>query len=396
MSRSKAVAFAVFLAAASLGAAAAPAPLAEAGWWDDLDKGDQVKLSDLVAEPRRWKDKVVTFPCIHHAPDSVFQPYFTSFSADKFLNFTAWLDGSPVWEMESYTKDDFPFLYMRRDHPQRDELTRLPALTRIEITGRVKDVYRERPWIEVLGFRTMPATLGKKVVDDVKNGDGWLANGDVTKAESYYRRALSDVSLEEAYANRIRKRLADLLRYAGRAGEASAVEGGSPILGPKAAPLPPTGTLTDAKSKSPGGVAPTPFAPVSPSEDLPGTPFDGPGSLPNARPSARPPSAAPAPPSALTENDLPGTPYGQTPKPPSETLAGGAKGTGPAPSAPAKTDPQAPAPLPSGDAPPKSTGRTSAEGAAQPSGTPLPPTVENGAPPPPPPPARTPRMSGVR
>src|SRR5690606_17484619 len=133
------------------------APAAHAGWWDDLDKGEQVKLSDLVAEPTRWQGKVVTFACIHHEPADIYSPYFTSFTPDKYFNFTAWLDGSPLWELDAFQRDDFPYLYLRREHPQRDELFRVEPYTRIEYTGRVRDVYRQRPWIEILAFRRTPA-----------------------------------------------------------------------------------------------------------------------------------------------------------------------------------------------------------------------------------------------
>src|SRR5262245_57214816 len=93
----RALSVAAFLVASALGAASIRTPSAAAGWWDDLDKGEPARLADLIAEPRRWKDKIVTFACIFHAPDSVFSPYFTSFSADKHVNFTAWTDGSPSW-----------------------------------------------------------------------------------------------------------------------------------------------------------------------------------------------------------------------------------------------------------------------------------------------------------
>jgi len=121
------------IAAALLLPALVPAvtPSAHAGWWDDLDKGEAVKLSDLVFEPDRFKGKVVTFPCIHHEPADIFSPYFTSFTPDKFFNFTCWLDGSPLWELDAFQRDDFPYLYMRRDHPQRDELFRVEPYARL-------------------------------------------------------------------------------------------------------------------------------------------------------------------------------------------------------------------------------------------------------------------------
>jgi len=429
----------------------ARAPEARAGWWDDLDKGEAVTLSDMIGEPRRWKDKVVTFACVFHAPDTVFQPYFTSFNAEKYLNFTVWVDGSPLWEQEAFVRDDFPYLYMRRDHPQREELARQPAMTRIEITGRIRDVYRERPWIEVSGFRVTPATLGRSVVEWIKTGDAYVASGDITQAEAYYRRALSEVSLDEKYVLRLKKRLADVLRYAGRHADASRVDGGTPVLGGTASPQPTEGSLLHpTKVTPPGG---DPNAPADPGTDAePGSAYGSPRAPDPVlvpRTVARP-GTAPAPAPTPGGDEDPGVPFG-TPKAPESvnpiprvreriappqappTLAPPAPGAAPAlptvpppssmpsipPPAPAGGPPPTPAPPPATPAPPSATpapGVAPATGPAVPASPPAAPSpapVSSPAPaapsappvaggpvppagPPPPPPPRTPRLSGVR
>src|SRR5690349_8479432 len=90
---------------------AIPLATASAGWWDDLDKGEPVRLGDLTAKPDAWRGKVVTFPCIYHGFADVYQPYFTPFNAEKWLDVTVWPDGAPIWEMETFRDQDFPFLY---------------------------------------------------------------------------------------------------------------------------------------------------------------------------------------------------------------------------------------------------------------------------------------------
>ncbi len=321
--------------------AAAPVPSARAGWWDDLDKGDPVKLSDLVARPHDYEGKRVTFSCVYHWQDQVYFPYFTSFTPAKHLNFTVWYDGWPVWEREAYA-NDFPFLYLERSHPQRDELLRLERFARIEVTGKVRDVYREKPWIEVLGFRATPATLGEAVVVAMKSGDRWSAEGDWVRAEAYYRRALADPALEESYRLRVQKRIADVMRAAGRTEEAAASPGAG-TLGGTDAPTP-TGSLP------PEGAGSIP-SPSPASEPAPGSASGGtavPGRwVPD--PSA-PESGAPgdsAAPGALTE-DLPGTPVGQPTKPTSPTPAPRT----PVPPAPSAATTPCPPPAPSAPAAP--------------------------------------------
>src|SRR5262245_48736480 len=182
---------------AAIGLALAPLATASAGWWDDLDKGEPVRLSDLTAQADRWKGKVVTFACIYHKFDSVYQPYFTSFNPEKWLNATAWYDGAPIWEKGAFTDQDFPFLYLEQTHPQRAEMIAMLPYTRIEITGRVKDVYRQHPFIEILGFHATPATFGKSVVEWMLRGDNAAAVGDYTRAEANYRLVLAPVTLDQ-------------------------------------------------------------------------------------------------------------------------------------------------------------------------------------------------------
>jgi len=394
----------------------APAP-ARAGWWDDLDKGEPVPLSDLIAEPRRWHTKVVTFACIFHAPDNVYSPYFTSFHAEKFLNFTAWKDGSPVWEQRAFHDDDFPYLFLRRDHPQGPELSRTAPFTRIEITGLVRDVYRERPWIEIRGFRVTPTTLGRRVVDLVKSGDGYASAGDVVSAESHYRAALGEMTLDDTYAMRVRKRLADLLRSAGRAKEAAGVEGGAPILGGTRSPVPPPGLLPGARPTDPMAPADPTCPPAAPpavtgDESLPGSDY---GSVPDpmrpgvgARPGTAPAAggrpgggtaggAAAPPPAVLGEDELPGVPADAPRPPPLPTLA---LPTGPRATPPPLPPPLAPLPPPTLlPSPSDPTGLRPPPAPPPPvvtSPVALPPAARAPVPPPPPPPPRSPRLSGVR
>jgi hypothetical protein len=370
------------LLAGALVLALAAGPASAGGWWDDLDKGESVRLSDLVADPQAKRDGAVTFACVFRALDKVFFPYFTSFTPEKHVNVSVWLDGAPIWEREAYARDEFPFLYLRRDHPQRDELLRLQTFTRIEVTGRIRDVYRARPWIEILAFRVTPATLGKDVVEYVKTGDGFASRGDVTHADAYYARALAEVSLEETYALRIRKRRGDVLRAAGRDAEAALAQGGT-ILG--GTPLPPR----DATAPPPA--FPVPAAPATPGPGGDTFPTDPIPTL--ATPAAEASPRGEAKPAELTTTDLPGVPYGGPVAPPAAEPA--RRPASAAPAAPAKAPPPGP-----GSPPPPP--RPAAGGTAQPA-KPTPPAaapekdvVPAPAPPSPPPPPRVPRLSGVR
>jgi hypothetical protein len=317
--RSLAFGLAVGLLAAAFAGIAAPRA-ARAGWWDDLDKGDPVRLQDLVAKPRDYQGKRVTFACVYRWLDKVFAPYFTTFTPDKYANFSVWADGQPVWEREAYA-DDFPFLYLPRGHAQSEELTGLSRFARIEVTGKVREVYRDKPWIEVLGFRVTPAKLGEAAVLALKSGDRWAAEGDYVKAEAYYRRALDDVELAEPYKLRVKKRISDVLRAAGRPAEAKAA--GGEVLGATPAPVPATtGAQGNASGANRGADEPVPGRWVA--DDGSGKPRPAAGSPPPAAPEAtgtwapeKPNDAAkPAPGSSHLSRDLPGDDVDAAPKAP--------------------------------------------------------------------------------
>jgi hypothetical protein len=245
---------------------------ASAGWWDDLDKGERVRLADVMAQPRAWAGKRVTFTCVYHKQDQVFAPYFTRFHPGRHLNVSVWPDGSPVWEQDAFLSD-FATLYLDRSHVQRDEILALPTFTRVEVTGEVRDVYRNAPWIEIHGVRKTGGTLGESVVQSMVAGDNHLRAAEPEKAEAWYRRALRDPGLDETYALRIRKRLGDLLRGTGRAEEAAQVEGGT-ILG---GTLPPRSDGSPSPRHAPPPAEPAPAlaaAPSAVSSDLPGIAVD--------------------------------------------------------------------------------------------------------------------------
>ncbi|MHC5009455.1 MAG: hypothetical protein ACYTG6_00720, partial [Planctomycetota bacterium] len=310
---------------AGLVAVAAPA---RAGWWDDLDKGETVRLVDVIAQPDRYRERILTFFCVFHERNEVFNPLATPFNPTRHENVAVWPDGVALWEMEPY-KNDFPFLYIQRSHPASNELVRLEPFTRIEITGKIRAVLRGRPCIEVTGFRPTGQRLGQSVVRSVMAGDRHAERADWDLAYENYVRALQP-DLPPAYDLLIRKRTGDALRRLGRLDDARRVEGGEIIGGtgmPEVAEVPgpapsSTGsgtTLGDPLPGSPGAFPPPAVAgptsagtqpssaPPPLTDDLPGVPA-GPGPVTDDLP------GTPLRPGPVTD-DLPGRPAGATPPP---------------------------------------------------------------------------------
>lgn len=428
------LALALLGAGGVLGVADLPSAQADQGWWGDLDKGQSVRLGDILASPERFRGRTLTFTCVFHRPEREFNPLRTRFNAERYDNVSVWPDAAEVWAAKGY-EQDFPFLYVARSHPQRDELLRLETFTRLEVTARIEAVLSNTPFLELTAWRATGHRLGKEVVEAMTRGETYARSADPDAraiAIDNFRRALDLLpDLAPVYAERIRQRLAKALVEAGRADEAqglsaapldAAPSGGAPGIplgptlpgqevpaGPAGSPdgaLPPTGAL-GAGGTLPGipvdegppprtplpAPAPLPVAPAGSAEPwgptLPGTPYDAPPA-PAAAPlpaPARPPAPASAPAPARAPSSVPAPaaprpapsevrtwPGTSVPPPPGTLPPAPAAGT-PAPALPAASLPGTPVEPP-------------APVVVDP---PLPPPAPGGAPPP-----RRPRLAGVK
>jgi len=288
------------------------------GWWGGLDEGEAVSLADVIRGPRAYRDRTITFFCVFHTADGAFKYYppNTPFSEQRHLNFSAWPDGAPVWE-EATFKSDLPFLYLRRANSQRAALVRLPAYTRIEITGKVRDLVRGKPAIEVFSFRPTGHRLGARVVKNIIRGNANARAGSTLGNQLAARefKAALQPDLPPVYVLIVRKLLADTLRRLGFPDEAGQYERGESVGLPKLA-SPPAGApsvpvgmpgdmpqpfgrdMTGPRTPTPAARPPAPLGP--PPTGAAPLPFGDPdGGAPAVAPRAAPPrSELPAMPSA--------------------------------------------------------------------------------------------------
>lgn len=303
-----------------------PAASAGDGWWSGLDEGEAVSLADVVRGPEAYRHRTLTFYAVFHsaAAEYKYYPRNTAFTEARHINFSAWPDGAPVWEKRAFI-NDFPFLYLPRTHPQRNALATAKKGTRWEITGRIRDLVRGRPAIEVFSFRETGHRLGWGVVQNVMWGRNY-AQGDTREgyqsAARRFRMALQP-DLPPVYDIHIRKLLADTLRRLGLDDEAAAYERGenvgtSELPDTRPPPGMRTGPLPEASRPSRGGTA-TPGRMPAPPGRLPqpgpasGGDFGSPdgGAARRPQPAGVPPSAGlPQPPGAPLPgmSDLPGAP----------------------------------------------------------------------------------------
>jgi hypothetical protein len=301
-----------------------PAPaLAGEGWWGALDEGEAVSLADVMRGPRDYRDRIITFFCVFYTADGEFKYYppNTAFSEQRHLNFSVWPDGAPVWEERTYKTGQMPFMYLRRTNAQRGELVRLPAFTRLEVTGRIRDIVRGTPAIEVFSFRATGHRLGEAVVKHVIRGNGYARAG-TTQGYQLAARSFKDAlqpDLPPVYDMIVRKLLADTLRKLGFPEEARAYENGESVGMPEL-PTPDADQGTPAPSTMPDDL-PQPFGAQDSGTPRPAapTPYGSPDGSPDGAPptgalppvplgpdEAAPPAGSTLPPAAPSYTDEPG------------------------------------------------------------------------------------------
>ena len=277
----------------------APSSSAEAGdgWWGDLDKGQVVELRDIVAKPRSFRGKQLTFFCIVRGPDNVFFPQNRLLSRTRYANFTVWPDGTPLWDAAAYANSEFPTLYISRTHPDQATLMRVPRYTRIEVTGSVRALVGRRPCIEIASWRESGHRLGRDVVDSVVRARAFVRGGDARLARSNFREAMA-VDLPSNYRVLIEEEARRGLESLG-----SSMSGSEPAgtpaptddaIDPDANPF---DTPTPAPTPASGGTPPSPGSVAPPS-------FDSPQGPASAQPAAVDPTNAPPP---TFDSPLPGT-----------------------------------------------------------------------------------------
>src|SRR5687767_1515721 len=75
---------------------------ADGGWWSDLEKGQGVRLTDVLESPDRHRGRALTFTCVFHQQEREFNPLRTRFNAERYDNISVWPDGAVLWKQDAY------------------------------------------------------------------------------------------------------------------------------------------------------------------------------------------------------------------------------------------------------------------------------------------------------
>ena len=164
-----------------LGAALLPAQEREFG------KPVATTLTELRAEPEAYRNVKIEFTIQFASLGKLTNPFFTRFTPTDFVNFYGWADEQEIWQQPAYN-DLFGMLFYNKLNPQLEEVYQLRTYDRIKVTGIVRSVFQDSPWIEVLEFTRLGGKLDTAVLTHLYRGEQLMA-------QRQWQRAVAELAL---------------------------------------------------------------------------------------------------------------------------------------------------------------------------------------------------------
>lgn len=140
-----------------------------AGWWDTLFDHSIVPLERVIQSPESFRGNLVTFVVQFHRLGSIENPFFTKFESDWYTNFAVWPESAPIWEKNAY-KSDFPFMFVKRGTDLAAAILQAPMYSRWVVTGRVEEVFRGKPWIDVTAVKRLETQIDEPALVHLVKG----------------------------------------------------------------------------------------------------------------------------------------------------------------------------------------------------------------------------------
>lgn len=143
-------------------------------------------LTKVRAEPEAFKNVKVTFTIQFASLGRISNPFFTKFTPTEYANFYAWADDQPIWQQAEY-RDVFGMMFLKKTHPQLEELYKLGLYQRMNVTGVVRNTFQNTPWIEVLDYEAVPGQLDAAVLTHLYRGEKLMS-------QRMWQRAVAELS----------------------------------------------------------------------------------------------------------------------------------------------------------------------------------------------------------
>ena len=140
-------------------------------------------LEQLRETPDAFKGVWVRFEIQFCSLGRISNPFFTEFDPSRFANFYAWSGEQEIWRKAEYD-NVFGCLFVDKELPVVDELYDKKLYQRFVATGVVRNVFQDRPWIEVRQFEPCPGQVDTPTLAHLYRAEKHMVDRDWQKAIS--------------------------------------------------------------------------------------------------------------------------------------------------------------------------------------------------------------------
>lgn len=180
------IGFALALAAASASSAARATGPERTG---AVGLAVPVTWSELASTPCRYQGEEVRFAFQFHGRPARWQPGPTRFGPGAFAAISGWAEEQFPWVPEEF-ENPAVRLYVRRGSAVERALQDAHAHQRFEVTGSVREVWRDWPWIELTSATPLDEEIGEATVFHAGRALELMGEGTYVLADEALQQAL--------------------------------------------------------------------------------------------------------------------------------------------------------------------------------------------------------------
>ena len=123
-------------------------------------KPQDCTLDKLAKNPDAFLNTRLKITCQFESYGKFFNPVYTRFVSDEYINLCAWDDTKNLWEKEDFT-NVFCFLFVSKTEKCLLEALQLKRFDRFEATAVVRSCFNDIAWVEVTEIRILGEKLNK-------------------------------------------------------------------------------------------------------------------------------------------------------------------------------------------------------------------------------------------
>lgn len=161
-----------------------------ADWADRFDGHKLVYLSEILENPESWREIPVRIPLRFQAIRDTFNPFFTAFGKDEYMNFSAWDLHSKIWTRKGF-RDDYPFFYMSKHTIELQSLHKLKTFDTVMVLANVSGIFKGRPYFRIVWIKKLPGELGVNNLSMLHSGFAAYEKRQFDKAMSIFAKAFA-------------------------------------------------------------------------------------------------------------------------------------------------------------------------------------------------------------